>query len=127
MRPSPLSGTADNPCPASPLSPDALEMLMRMEHRGACGCDENTGDGAGILLNIPHTFFHQRLSEELGVALPAPKHYAVGQLFLPRKSAVRMRCKELFTTVRFLCNQCNLGLSLLTSPLPLPLPPRCPA
>lgn len=36
---------------------DAIEMLVRMAHRGACGCEENTGDGAGILVGIPHEYF----------------------------------------------------------------------
>ena len=41
------------------ITEDALEMLSRMGHRGACGCEANTGDGAGILTNIPHEFFFQ--------------------------------------------------------------------
>lgn len=36
---------------------DAVEMLVRMSHRGACGCETNTGDGAGILVALPHQFY----------------------------------------------------------------------
>ena len=42
------------------ITEDALEMLSRMGHRGACGCEANTGDGAGILTNIPHEFFFKK-------------------------------------------------------------------
>ncbi|MEZ4901675.1 MAG: hypothetical protein R2822_07915 [Spirosomataceae bacterium] len=42
---------------------DAITMLERMDHRGACGCDPNTGDGAGILIQIPHEFFCQRMCQ----------------------------------------------------------------
>ena len=42
------------------LVENALRMLRNMEHRGACGCEPNTGDGAGILIQSPHTFFHKK-------------------------------------------------------------------
>jgi glutamate synthase (NADPH/NADH) large chain len=62
---------------------DALTMLENMEHRGACGCDENTGDGAGILTQIPHDFF-SAYAISIGKSLPDNGHYAVGFTFLPK-------------------------------------------
>ena len=58
----------------------ALQMLHGMTHRGATGCDPETGDGCGLLLQVPHTFFATRA--RLGFALPPPGRYGVGQLFL---------------------------------------------
>ncbi|QIO24341.1 glutamate synthase large subunit [Haloarcula sp. JP-L23] len=59
---------------------DGLDLLENLEHRGTTGAEQNTGDGAGIMLQIPHEFF----AEELDAALPAPGEYAVGTLFLPK-------------------------------------------
>ena len=59
----------------------ALEMLVRMTHRGACGCEENTGDGAGILSSIPHDFFLAAAPE---IALPAVGEYGLGMFYLPK-------------------------------------------
>ena len=59
----------------------ALEMLVRMTHRGACGCEENTGDGAGILSSIPHDFFVAAAPE---IALPALGEYGLGMFYLPK-------------------------------------------
>jgi len=60
----------------------ALMVLQNLDHRGACGCEENTGDGAGMLIQIPHTFF-QHACEGLGFKLPDPGEYGVGMVFLP--------------------------------------------
>src|SRR6516164_5471633 len=49
----------------------SLQILCNLEHRGACGCEENTGDGAGILLQMPHRFFN-RQAAALGIPLPGP-------------------------------------------------------
>ncbi len=65
-----------------------LENLM---HRGAAGSDENTGDGAGILMQIPHDFFKEVLAEDY-VALPDLGHYGVGLLFFPRDEALNTNC-----------------------------------
>ncbi|MGZ6186270.1 MAG: glutamate synthase subunit alpha, partial [Candidatus Binataceae bacterium] len=59
-----------------------LEVLDNLTHRGACGCDPRTGDGAGVLMQIPHEFF-AREAAKLGFTLPAPGEYGVGQVFLP--------------------------------------------
>ena len=71
---------------------DALEMLTRMDHRGACGCETNTGDGAGIMTALPHEFF-LGVAKAQGFALPEPGQYAVGMVFLPRDEAARKQCK----------------------------------
>jgi glutamate synthase (ferredoxin) len=60
----------------------ALMVLQNLDHRGACGCEENTGDGAGALLQIPHAFF-KHACEGLGFKLPDPGEYGVGMVFLP--------------------------------------------
>ena len=79
----------------------ALEMLVRMTHRGACGCEENTGDGAGILSSIPHDFF---LAVAPEMALPAVGEYGLGMFYLPKNdpegraacvAAVEAACAEM--------------------------------
>lgn len=71
---------------------DALTMLERMEHRGACGCEPNTGDGAGILIQVPHEFFSSEC-HKLGFKLPAFGSYGVGLVFFPRDAKVREECR----------------------------------
>src|SRR6266550_4262975 len=65
---------------------DAINILCNLEHRGAVGADPRAGDGAGILVQIPHAFF-ARKTKALGFTLPQPGGYAVGALFMPRKKA----------------------------------------
>src|SRR6478735_6191289 len=67
---------------------DALSILCNLEHRGAVGADPRAGDGAGILVQIPHAFF-SRKAGELGFTLPSPGEYAIGALFMPRGTAWR--------------------------------------
>ncbi|MCL4859274.1 MAG: glutamate synthase subunit alpha, partial [Caldilineaceae bacterium] len=71
----------------------ALKVLVNLSHRGACGCEENTGDGAGLLMQLPHTFF-ARVAAENGFALPEPGRYGVGMLFLPKDAALRAEFEE---------------------------------
>ena len=66
--------------PSHDLVGDALTILENMEHRGACGCDPKSGDGAGILTHIPHSFFAK---QDLGFTLPEKGKYGVGFCFLP--------------------------------------------
>src|SRR6188474_3358677 len=61
---------------------DALNILCNLEHRGAVGADPRAGDGAGILVQIPHAFF-SRKAAEIGFQLPEPGQYAIGALFMP--------------------------------------------
>ncbi len=76
----------------------ALEILVNLSHRGACGCDETTGDGAGILLQTPDKFLRKKAGE-LGFALPEETAYASGLVFLPRDKAERKHCMDLFERV----------------------------
>ena len=73
---------------------DAIHMLERMEHRGATGFDPNTGDGAGILIQIPHEFFVEE-STKLGFHLPPASEYGVGMIFFPGNELVREECREI--------------------------------
>ncbi|VFQ99224.1 unnamed protein product [Cuscuta campestris] len=77
---------------------DAIEMLVRMSHRGACGCETNTGDGAGILVDLPHDFFKE-VAKDVGFELPPPGQYAVGMFFLPTSASRREQSKIVFTKV----------------------------
>jgi len=74
---------------------DAQHILHSMDHRGACGCEANTGDGAGILTALPHAFLQQQVRESLGVELPKPGEFAAGNIFLPTLQAERERCQEI--------------------------------
>ncbi|HEY5282602.1 MAG TPA: hypothetical protein VIM14_07425, partial [Polyangia bacterium] len=62
---------------------NGIQVLENLAHRGACGCEENTGDGAGILLQIPDAFL-RNVTAALGIVLPAPEEYGVGMVFLPQ-------------------------------------------
>src|ERR1700722_13391167 len=66
-----------------------LQILINLAHRGACGCDPETGDGAGILIQIPHKFFARECAE-LGFTLPAAGEYGVGMVFLPVEPSHRL-------------------------------------
>jgi glutamate synthase (NADPH) large chain len=74
---------------------DALTILVNLEHRGAVGADPRAGDGAGILVQIPHAFF-ARKAAELGFALPAPGEYAIGVLFLPPEEHWRQEIRKVY-------------------------------
>jgi glutamate synthase (ferredoxin) len=76
----------------------ALKILMNLDHRGACGCEANTGDGAGILLQTPHKFVTE-ICEPLHIKLPEPGHYAVGMVFLPPDQSERQDCEQLFERI----------------------------
>src|SRR5215210_2256309 len=74
---------------------DALTILENMAHRGACGCENNTGDGAGILIQTPHEFFFDECVK-LGVHLPSYGKYGVGVLFFPKDIRLREECRDIF-------------------------------
>ncbi|MEO6739354.1 MAG: glutamate synthase central domain-containing protein, partial [Chthoniobacteraceae bacterium] len=74
---------------------NALTILVNLDHRGACGCEKNSGDGAGILMQIPHKF----LQKVAGVALPAPGQYGVASLFGSPDAGVRKKGRELFEQI----------------------------
>ncbi len=73
---------------------DADTILQAMDHRGACGCEPNTGDGSGIMTGLPHKFLAKVAKQDLGVDLPEPGRFAAGLVFLPRDADERAFCKE---------------------------------
>ncbi|MEM9028383.1 MAG: glutamate synthase large subunit, partial [Pseudomonadota bacterium] len=77
---------------------DALFILENLEHRGAVGADPLTGDGAGILLQIPHTFLADECSR-LGFDLPAPFAYAIAQIFMPQDARLRQHCTNVWNRI----------------------------
>ena len=70
---------------------DADRILRHMDHRGACGCESNTGDGAGIMTAVPDEFLRRIAEEQVGAELP--ELYGVGNVFLPTDPAAREHCK----------------------------------
>jgi glutamate synthase (NADPH) large chain len=87
---------------------DALTVLENMEHRGACGCENNTGDGAGIMIQVPHEFFFEECLK-LGVHLPSFGRYGVGVIFFPKEIKLREECRDIFNRTAE-----KLGLEILT-------------
>ncbi|RUM81228.1 MAG: glutamate synthase subunit alpha, partial [Candidatus Thioglobus sp.] len=77
--------------PSHQITADALEMLTRMDHRGGCGCESNTGDGAGILTDIPHAFFVKEIKANFNVDV-TPGNYGIGNIFLPQDDNERAHC-----------------------------------
>jgi glutamate synthase (NADPH/NADH) large chain len=75
-----------------------IQVLLNLTHRGACGCDPETGDGAGVLIQIPHQFF-ERECGKLGFALPEPGKYAVGMTFLPVEKHPRLQCEGILERI----------------------------
>ena len=73
----------------------ALQVLINLEHRGACGCEANTGDGAGILIQIPDAFLRKSVAFEL----PDAGSYGVGLVFLPRDSRDRETMRNLVASI----------------------------
>ena len=86
---------------------DALTILENMEHRGACGCENNTGDGAGIMIQTPHEFFFDECVK-LGVHLPSFGKYGVGVLFFPKDIRLKEECRDIFSSAAE-----KLGLEIL--------------
>jgi glutamate synthase (NADPH/NADH) large chain len=73
---------------------DAITILENLDHRGACGAEPNTGDGAGIMIQVPHEFLFDECLRT-GFSLPAYGDYGVGQLFLPKEIRAREECREI--------------------------------
>jgi glutamate synthase (ferredoxin) len=76
----------------------ALQVLVNLQHRGACGCETNTGDGAGILIQTPHEFLG-REAERAKIRLPRAGEYGVGMAFLPKDAEARAQCERLFEKI----------------------------
>ncbi|NBX57600.1 MAG: glutamate synthase subunit alpha, partial [Gammaproteobacteria bacterium] len=77
---------------------DAIEVLKNLDHRGACGCEVNTGDGAGVLMQMPHAFLKDA-AKKSHITLPEPGDYACGLIFMPRNATQRRRIEEIFARV----------------------------
>jgi glutamate synthase (NADPH) large chain len=75
-----------------------IQVLLNLTHRGACGCDPETGDGAGVLIQIPHKFF-ARECEKLGFKLPKAGGYGVGMIFLPVEKHPRLQCEGILERI----------------------------
>jgi glutamate synthase domain-containing protein 2/glutamate synthase domain-containing protein 1/glutamate synthase domain-containing protein 3 len=77
---------------------DGVQVLLNLAHRGACGCDPETGDGAGITIQIPHEFYARECAK-LGFQLPAPGSYGVAMAFLPVEKHSRLKCEGVFERI----------------------------
>ncbi|MCF6149033.1 MAG: glutamate synthase large subunit [Candidatus Kuenenia sp.] len=79
--------------PSHTIVKNAIQALINLEHRGAVGSDKCTGDGSGLLLQIPDDFFRQVYPEQ-GILLPQSGKYGVGMLYLPQAESMREKCKR---------------------------------
>ena len=84
--------------PSREIMENAYLINSRMDHRGGCGFEENTGDGAGILMALPDSFFQEE-SKKLKISIPKSGKYAVGNIFLPQKANEREKCKKIIEEV----------------------------
>ena len=75
-----------------------LQVLLNLAHRGACGCEPNTGDGAGVLMQMPDKFM-RKVAAAAGIELPPQGEYAVGMIFLPQRGDYRFLCEQLFEKI----------------------------
>ncbi len=84
--------------PSHRILEQAIQVLRNLDHRGACGCEANTGDGAGVLLQMPHRFFAE-VCEDANINLPAPGQYGCGLVFFPRDVAKRRKLEQRFQQI----------------------------
>ncbi|MBP1949072.1 glutamate synthase large subunit [Virgibacillus litoralis] len=77
---------------------NAINILCNLEHRGGQSADTSTGDGAGILTQIPHRFFQKQCEKE-NIALPQAGEYGIGMTFLPQDRETRLKSKEIFENI----------------------------
>ena len=103
--------------PSRQIMEDAYLVNSRMDHRGGCGFEENTGDGAGILVALPHNFC-KKIAKEIGIKLPEKGSYAVGNIFLPQDEKEREFCKKEIQNIVTLEGQIFLGWR------PVPVDPK---
>lgn len=76
----------------------ALTILLNLDHRGACGCEPNTGDGAGILVQVPHKFL-QKVTAAAQIQLPEAGQYGVGVVYSSPDAAIREQCQQVFAKI----------------------------
>lgn len=84
--------------PSHDIVEQGMTILENLAHRGACGCEANTGDGAGMLVQIPHDFFVRECAA-LGFELPPPRYYGVGMVFLPVDDSLRREFEQQFEDI----------------------------
>jgi glutamate synthase (NADPH) large chain len=85
---------------SSKIVHDSIQVLLNLQHRGACGCEKNTGDGAGILIQIPHQFLAEVCdASPVRIKLPEAGQYGVGVVFLPGDPGSRAACQHAFEEV----------------------------
>ena len=94
--------------PSHKIIEQALTILDNLYHRGASGSEVNTGDGAGVLIQIPHNFLVQEC-QRLGFSLPGPRYYGVGMLFLPAEEQLRVNFEKSFEEIAVEDGQRVLG------------------
>jgi glutamate synthase (ferredoxin) len=94
--------------PSHEIVRQGLQILLSLNHRGACGCEPNTGDGAGILLQTPHAFL-QKAAAKCDIPLPDYGQYGVAMVFLPQDETERRHCERRFEQVVTEENQRVLG------------------
>ena len=85
--------------PSHQIMLDAFHVNSRMDHRGGCGFEANTGDGAGILVGLPHGFFRKIARDELDSELPPDGRFSVGNIFLPRIEEERAFCRKVIDEI----------------------------
>jgi len=76
----------------------ALTILLNLDHRGGCGCEPNSGDGAGILLQIPHKFM-MKVAAAININLPDVTHYGVGMIYTSPDPTIRQKSRQIFETI----------------------------
>jgi glutamate synthase (NADPH/NADH) large chain len=86
-----------------------IQILKNLDHRGASGSEVNTGDGAGILLQMPHAFLKKVAKKDARINLPEPGSYAAGNIFMPRNATQRRKIEEVFARVVQAEGQIYLG------------------
>ncbi|WP_040952126.1 glutamate synthase large subunit [Gorillibacterium massiliense] len=84
--------------PSHRIVRQALQVLCNLDHRGGQGSESNTGDGAGILMQIPHAFLNKACKEQ-GISLPEPGRFGVGMLYMPAAEAVREACERIVESI----------------------------
>ncbi|MFM6355967.1 MAG: glutamate synthase large subunit [Planktothrix sp.] len=87
---------------------NALTILLNLDHRGACGCEVNTGDGAGILMQVPHKFL-KKVTAEQNINLPEPGQYGVGMIYSSPDPQQRQKGREIFEKIVTAEGQTVLG------------------
>ena len=94
--------------PSRRVVSDADDMLRRMSHRGGCGCDPASGDGAGILLGMPDSFMRAQALKSFGTELPKEGDYAVGNVFFPKGDAATLKDRK--DIVEGIVKRCGLAV-----------------